>query len=256
MLTPAIATILSVLAISAASFVGLALFSLKAKTLRTVLLELVGFSIGALLGGVFIHILPEIAEELGLTAAVSGIVLVGFLFSFLLEKYIHWHHCHGGHCDHHVKDTHHVKPFAYLNLLGDCIHNFIDGIIIAAAYLVSIPLGFATTVAVVLHEIPQEIGDFAVLIHGGFTRTKALLVNFLTALTALLGAGLTLLLRDSIEGIIPYLLPFAAGTFLYLAGTDLIPELHKETRTWRSVAQFVAILAGIGVMSLMLLLGH
>ncbi len=252
MLHATLYTIASVLAISLVAFTGLLFLSLKKKTLQSLLLELVAFSVGGLLGGVFFHLLPETVEELGFTPMVALILLSGFLFTFLTEKFIHWHHCHGQHCEHHL---HEVKPFAVINLLGDGIHNFIDGAVIAAAYLVSTPVGFATTIAVLLHEIPQEVGDFAVLIHGGFSRVKALLWNFLSALTALLGALLTLLISDAVQGIIPYLLPFAAGTFLYLAGTDLIPELHKETRVARNVAQLVAILAGIGVMALLLLVG-
>ncbi|MBR9693368.1 ZIP family metal transporter, partial [Candidatus Woesearchaeota archaeon] len=247
-------TIVSVLIVSLASLVGLALLSLKQKTLRAILLELVAFSIGALLGGVFFHLLPETIEQIGFGLPVAATLLGGFLAAFILEKYIHWHHCHGAHCDHHTPDHHHIKPFAYVNLLGDGVHNFMDGILIAAAYIVSIPTGIATTVAVLFHEIPQEIGDFAVLIHAGFSRMKALLVNFLSALTALLGAILLLLFKDALAPIIPYLLPFAAGTFLYLAGTDLIPELHKETRTARSVAQLLAMLTGVGLMILLLFL--
>jgi len=254
MISVAFAAILSVIIVSLMSLVGLALLSLREKTLHAVILELIAFSIGALLGGVFLHLIPEMANELGLTATSGSVILLGLLSTFIMEKFIHWHHCHGEHCDHHIEEKHHIKPFAIINLLGDGIHNFIDGVIIAAAYLISLPLGFATTMAVVLHEIPQEIGDFAVLIHGGFTKGKALFVNFLTALTALVGALIMLLVSTSVQGIVPYLIPFAAGNFLYLAGTDLIPELHKETRTWRSIAQLLAILAGIGIMALLLLL--
>jgi len=253
----AIPTLLSVLIVSIASLAGIALLGLRERTLRLVLLELVAFSVGALLGDVFLHIFPEIAESVGFSLGISIAVLVGILFGFATEKFIHWHHCHGNeeHChdahDHH----HHAKPYATLNIIGDGVHNFIDGIIIAAAYLASLPVGLATTVAVLLHEIPQELGDYAVLIHAGWSRAKALGMNLLTALTAIVGAVLTLLLGPSVEGLVPFLLAFAAGTFLYLATTDLIPELHKETRVARSAAQFVAILAGIAVMGLLLVTG-
>jgi len=251
-------TLLSVLAVSLVSLVGIFLLGLKERTLHAILLEMVSFSVGALLGEVFIHILPEIADAPGLTVQIGLVILAGFMFSFVVEKFIHWHHCHDEHAHCHEEHCHgheQVKPFAMLSLLGDGIHNFLDGIIIAAAYLASVPLGIATTLAVLLHEIPQEIGDYAVLIHGGFSRTKALLVNLLTALTAVIGAIVTLVLSSKIESIVPYVLPFAAGTFLYIAATDLIPELHKETRTMRSFAQFAAILAGVGVMALLLVLG-
>lgn len=254
MLSVIILTLLSVIVVSLISLVGITLLGLKEKTLHTILLEMVSFSVGALLGEVFIHLLPEIANETGLDVQIGLVVLTGFMFSFVVEKFIHWHHCHDEHCE-HGKSERGIKPYAVLNLIGDGVHNFIDGVIIAAAYLASVPLGLATTLAVVLHEIPQEIGDFAVLIHGGFSKGKALAVNLLSAITAVIGAVLTLILSGKVENLVPYVLPFAAGTFLYIAATDLIPELHKETRTARSVCQFAAILAGVGVMALLLLVG-
>lgn len=258
----ATAALLSVGAISLISLSGIAFLSLNERTLKKILLELVAFSVGALLGGVFLHILPELSEELGFTVVVSFLILAGFLFGFLLEKFVHWHHCHNTECHHETRAEkrahdehmqHHTKPFAFLNIIGDAIHNFVDGILIAAAYLVSIPLGLATTVAVLLHEIPQEIGDFAVLIHAGWSRAKALLMNFLSALAAVLGAGLTLLFGSRFAEYVPYVLPIAAGLFLYLAAADLVPELQKETKAGKSVVQLLALLAGIAVMAALLL---
>jgi zinc and cadmium transporter len=147
-----------------------------------------------------------------------------------------------------------VHAFAYTNLIGDALHNFLDGVIIAGSYLVSVPVGMATTLAVMLHEIPQEIGDFSVLIHGGFTRQKALWLNFLTALSAVVGAALTLVLAERIEGLVSWLLPLAAGGFIYIASADLIPELHKDATTKRSLGQILAFIIGIGVMASLLLL--
>jgi len=141
-----------------------------------------------------------------------------------------------------------------MNLVGDFAHNIIDGIIIGASYLVSIPVGIATTIAVLIHEIPQEISDFGVLIHGGFSRKKALIYNFFTALSSLIGAGLALLLGNIIENSLMFFIPFTVGTFIYIAGADLIPELHKETGIRKSIGQFLFLLLGVAVMLSMLLL--
>ncbi|MEK6953135.1 MAG: ZIP family metal transporter, partial [Nanoarchaeota archaeon] len=172
----------------------------------------------------------------------------GIILSFLIEKVIHWRHCHI------PTSKKHPHPFAYINLLGDSVHNFIDGLIIAASYLASIPVGIATTIAVILHEIPQEIGDFGVLLHGGFTKKKALFFNFITALTAVLGALIALILSKSIEQLTIFLIPFAAGGFIYIAGSDLIPELHKEVKLSKSVLQILTFVFGILIMVLLLFL--
>lgn len=240
-------SIISVLLVSFISLFGLVSLSVKAEKLKTFLIYLVSFSAGALFGDVFIHLLPEVSEE-GFPIIVSISALGGILLFFGLEKIVHWQHCH-------MPITKgHVHSFAYMNLIGDMFHNFLDGVIIGVSYLVSIPTGIATTVAVVLHEIPQEIGDFGVLIHGGFSRAKALSLNFLTALTALLGAVIALVLSGVVESIILVLVPVAAGGFIYIAGSDLIPELHKEVGLKKGVLQLIAFLAGIGVMFLLILL--
>ncbi len=152
-----------------------------------------------------------------------------------------------------IKKTH-VHSFAIMNLVGDTFHNFLDGLVIAASYLVSIPLGVTTTLAVVIHEIPQEISDFGILLHGGFSRKKALLINFATALTAVLGAVIGLLLAGFISGIEFILVPIAAGGFIYIAGSDLIPELHKEFQLKKSIWQLIAFILGILVMVALLFL--
>ena len=148
----------------------------------------------------------------------------------------------------------HPHPLALMNIVGDATHNFIDGLIIAGSYLVSIPVGIATTLAVIFHEIPQEIGDFGVLLHGGFSKQKALMFNFLSALTAILGAVVALLISSFVENITIFLAPFAAGIFIYIAGTDLIPELHKEVEVKKSFIQLLWFVLGIGVMLALLLL--
>ncbi len=177
----------------------------------------------------------------------TGIFLIsGILVFFVLEKFIHWRHCHV------PTSKEHPHPFAIMNLIGDCLHNLIDGLVIGGTYLASIPLGITTTLAVLFHEIPQEIGDFGVLIHGGFKKKKALLFNFLTALTAVVGAILGLLLGGVVENFAAFIIPFTAGGFVYIASSDLIPELHREVAPGRSFFQLMGILLGIGIMALML----
>lgn len=241
--------LLSVLVVSALSLIGVLVLSVNAQTLRRWLIVMVSFSAGALLGDAFLHLLPELVEEYGeWTLNMSLGIIAGMLIFFILEKVIHWHHCHSE----TPKD--HVHPFAITNLVGDAMHNFIDGVIIGAAYLVSIPIGVATTIAVALHEIPQEVGDFGVLLHGGFTKKKALLINFGTALFAVLGVVFALILGETAESAVEWLIPIAAGSFLYIAASDLIPELHKETHPVKSAAQVVAFVLGLCAMALLLFL--
>jgi zinc and cadmium transporter len=243
-------SILSVLIVSLISFVGLIGLGFKAKSLRKILIYLISFSAGALLGDVFIHLLPEVVENGGFTLAVSGYILLGVVMFFFLEKVIHWQHCHSG-----VMEGGHVHSFAYMNLVGDGFHNFLDGVIIAASYLISIPAGIATTIAVLLHEIPQEIGDFAVLLHGGFSKGKALALNFASALLAVLGALVVFFLEGSVDNLEIILVPVAAGGFVYIAGSDLIPELHRHSDSLaRSLLQLLAFVVGILVMAGLLLL--
>jgi zinc and cadmium transporter len=238
--------IVSVLIVSAVSLVGIFTLFMKLQNLDKLLLYLVSFSVGALFGDVFIHLLPDVFGQGPQKSVFAGIyVLTGILFSFAIEKFIHWRHCHT------PTSKKHVHPFAYVNLVGDAFHNFIDGLVIAGSYFVSIPAGIATTFAVILHEIPQEIGDFGVLVHGGFTKMKALLFNFITALTAVIGAIIGLFLGSS-QSTFTFLVPFAAGNLLYIAGSDLIPELHKhenETSIVKeSLLQLLCIILGICVM--------
>lgn len=239
-------TLVSVIVISLLAFIGIVSLAVSAKRLKTVLVYLISFSAGALFGDAFIHLLPEVVESHGFSLIISLSILTGIVLFFILEKIIHWQHCHLPITEEHV------HPFAYMNLIGDALHNFIDGVIIAASYVVSIPAGIATTLAVALHEIPQEIGDFGVLIHGGFSRSKALVLNFISALAAVLGAVLALWAAAFVERIELFLVPIAVGGFIYIAGSDLIPELHKETILRRSILQVLAFLLGIGVMTALL----
>ncbi|MBI5036844.1 ZIP family metal transporter [Candidatus Micrarchaeota archaeon] len=226
------------LLVSAISLIGVATLAFKEKLLKKILLALVGFSGGALLGGAFLHLLPESLEEIGSTAPL--VLLAGFCLFFIMEKVLHWRHCHHGKCD--------IHAFTYLNLIGDGIHNFVDGIVIVAAFSQNIPLGIATTLAVIAHEIPQELGDFGVLIYGGFSKTKALFYNFLSALAAVAGALVGFFFLTGIEGFPPYAIAFAAGGFIYIAASDLVPELHKETDVKKTFTAFTFFLLGIAFM--------
>lgn len=241
MADPIILSLASVIIVSLISLAGIATLIIAKKKLNVLLLYFVAFSAGALFGDALLHLLPEAAEA-GFTAAVSLFVLLGVAVSFVVEKAVHWTHCHV------MSSKGHVHSFAYMNLFGDAVHNFIDGLIIAASYLASIPAGIATTIAVIFHELPQEFGDFGVLIHGGFTVKKALFLNFLTALTAVAGAAVALLASVYIEGVAVPLAAFAAGSFLYIAGADLIPELHKKFTARSAALQFLAFVAGMAVM--------
>lgn len=238
--------ILSVIFVSLLSFVGVLFIAIKEEKLKKILLFLVSFAAGGLLGDSFIHLLPEAIKESGFTLGVSLAVLVGLLLFFVLEKFICWRHCHI------PTSKSHPHPVVFMNLIGDGFHNFIDGAVISASFLTSFPLGIATTLAVVLHEIPQEIGDFGVLLHGGLSKTKALVFNFASALAAVGGAILVLILGERIIGVSQLLIPFTAGGFIYIAGSDLIPELHKETNLAKSLIQMVGLILGIGIMLILL----
>ncbi|MFH1533563.1 MAG: ZIP family metal transporter [Nitrospirota bacterium] len=238
----------SVLVVSLISLVGVFTLSIKVERLKKVLIYMISFAAGALLGDAFIHLLPSVVEEHGFGFNISIYLLVGIGVMFIVEKVVHWRHCHLPTCDEHP------HPYAIMNLFGDGVHNFIDGLVIGAAYLVSIPVGIATTIAVILHEIPQEIGDFGVLLHGGFTKARALVLNFVISLFSVFGVVVALLVSVYVEDLAVFLVPFAAGGFIYIAGADLIPELHKEVRISRSLLQFLFFLLGIGVMLVMLLL--
>lgn len=235
-------TLGSVLLVSLVSFVGILTLSLKVETLKRVLIYFISLSAGTLLGDAFVHLLPETVNENGFTLEISLFVISGIVGSFAIEKIIHWRHCH------HPTTVDHPHPFAWMNILGDGVHNFIDGLIIGGAYLVSIPVGIATTFAVILHEIPQEIGDFGVLIHGGFSKKKALILNFAIALISILGAIISLVFGQYSESFHVFIVPFAAGSFIYIAAADLIPELHKEVKVSKSILQLLWFIVGVALM--------
>ena len=242
-----LATFLSVGIVSLISLIGVFFLALRKEKLEKIQLVLVGFATGGLLGGAFFHLLPESFESFENTQIASLLIVTGFILFFILERFLHWHHNHG------VSEIN-IKPFGVINLVADVFHNLLDGLLIGAAFTYSPAIGVATTLTVLMHELPQEIGDFGVLIHAGFTRRKALFFNFLSACTAFLGAGLVLILGENTDIVAKAVLPLAAGGFIYLAAADLIPELHTEKAVKRSVFQFLALIAGMAFLYLILII--
>lgn len=232
--------IISLLIVSLTSFVGLFTLSWQVDRLKKALFFLISLAAGTLLGDAFFHILPELVADYGFTTEVGMYLLSAIIIFFILERFVRWHHYH------HVSEEA-KHPVGVLNLAGDGLHNFIDGMIIAASYLADTSLGIATTMAVLLHELPQEIGDFAILIHSGFSRGRALLFNFISALFALVG-GLVVWWGSDPESFTMPLLALTVGGFIYIATVDLIPELHKEARTGQSLVQLLGLLLGVGLM--------
>lgn len=230
-------TLVSVVLVSLVSFAGAVMLFLKSEKLEKITMFLVAISAGALLGDAFLHLLPE-AMKNQQSLLPWFLLMGGMLVFFILEKVVCWRHCHIP-----ISEDH-PHPLGAMNLVGDGLHNFIDGCVLAAAFITNIPLGIATAVAIFIHEVPQEIGEFGVLIHAGYTRKSALIWNFLSACLAVFGAVLILFLGARGFSITDYLIPFTAGGFIYIATADLIPELHKETLPHKSLAQFFSILFG------------
>jgi len=255
-------TFASVLLISLISLVGIFVLLVNERVLRKLVFLLVSLAVGAFLGNVFIYLIPEAFAESTNITLTSVLFIVGMLAFFVLEKFLHWQHSHvdkESAYHHHeelkeVPNKGKIRPLGYMILASDGLHNFIDGIIIGTSYLISIDLGIATTVAVIIHEIPQEISDFGVLLHAGFSRARALFFNFLSALFAVGGALIALIASSGIEGFAGWVIPLAAGGFLYIAGSDLIPELHKTKDAKSSLLQFAAIVVGVLAMLLLLVL--
>lgn len=240
--------LLSVVLVSLISFVGAFALFVKTSVLDKGVFLLVALAIGALLGDVFVHIIPEAYEGATDPTHVSLGIIAGILIFLILEKVLHWHH----HTHEHAHE--HKHPVGKMVLVGDGVHNFIDGIIIAGSYMISFEVGVATTIAVILHEIPQEIGNFGVLLHAGFTKWKALWYNFLSALTAILGALVAFVLTETTEVFATWLLPITAGGFIYIALSDLMPILNKHKSLRSSVLEIIMILVGVFAMFALLLL--
>ncbi len=249
MISPILYALASVIIVSCIPLIaGAIVFS--HKKISNAVFILISVSIGALFGDVFIHLIPELFKQSS-SALNSLYIIIGILFFFAFEKFFHWHHEHHM----HTAECHErILPVGYMSLASDGIHNFIDGVIIGISYLVSLPVGIATTVAVILHEIPHEIGNIGILLHAGFSKKRAFLFNFYSGLLAIGGAIAALAISEQIQGVIPFILAFTAGSFIYIAGSDLLPELHKTTDPRHTTLQFFGIACGVGLMLLLLVL--
>ena len=234
--------------VSLISLVGIVTMMVGVRRLDKVIPLLISLAVGGLFGDALVHLLPESFDKSTSTALTSFYVILGILLFFALERFLHWHHEHRAH------SLNPVHPVAYVNLVSDGVHNLLDGLIIGASYLVSVPIGIATTLAVALHEVPQEQGDFGILVHAGFTPRRALLMNFLSAILAFVGVVVSLAIGPNVTDYTLFMLPLTAGGFIYIAGSDLIPELHRERELSGSLAQFAVMVLAIGLMFLLLLL--
>jgi len=241
-------TVLAAIFVSLLSLVGVLGLLLNEKALNRIVFLLVGFGAGGLIGGAFLHLLPEALEHATAFLFPFLYVIIGFIFFFMLEKFLYWRHCHDGKCEIHV--------FTYLNLIGDGFHNLIDGIIIGTSFATDVHLGWITTLAIAMHEIPQELGDFGILLYGGFTRAQALGWNFLSALTSVLGAVGGYFFTVHSANFANVLLPIAGGGFIYIAACDLIPELHKQPEIKKSIISVLFFILGILVMLVLKLNSH
>jgi zinc and cadmium transporter len=204
--------------------------------------SLISYATGTLLAAAFLGMIPA---GLGLASgfAISSTVLVGVVIFFVLEKLVLWRHCHDSECKVHGRA-------APLIIIGDAFHNFVDGVVIAAAFLTSVPLGIATSLAVIAHEIPQEVGDFAILLDSGYGRARALVLNGLSAAATLPGAVLAYFWLGETREAVPYILAISAASFIYIATADLIPELHRQLTASAALRQFTLLLAGIGTIAI------
>jgi zinc and cadmium transporter len=237
----------AVVIVSMLSFSGVIALAFKKHLLQKIIMILVAFSTGALLGDAFVHLIPEAVTEAGeLSPFLASMIFVGILIFFSLEKFLRWRHCHDIAC------REHPKHLGTMNLIGDAVHNFIDGVLIVASFMVSMPLGIATAIAVAAHEIPQELGDFGVLIHSGYSRRKALFYNFLSACFSILGAIVVLSVGTFSGSLINSIIPITAGGFIYISLSGLVPELHKEQGISKSLIQFVSMIVGFSMMFLLL----
>jgi zinc and cadmium transporter len=231
-------SLIATLIVSSISLIGILTLLIKKEYLNKILFFFISFSAGSLLGGAFFHLIPEALEKKD-SAFVFQLVIAGFIVFFILEKILHWHHCHNDHCEEHK------KVLGFQNLAGDALHNFIDGLIIVSAFSVDFNLGLVATLSVIFHEIPQEISDFGVLIYSGFSKKKALLYNFISALMAILGTLIGYLLIINTDQITQWLLPLTAGGFIYISASDLIPEINKERKFSKSLLSLLFFLLAL-----------
>jgi len=229
--------------VSLISLIGVIALVIKDNLFKKLIIFLIAFAAGGLIGGAFLDIIPEAAEYVKDITQLFLYVILGYMLFFILEKYLHWRHCHSAECK--------IHRFTYLNIIGDIVHNFCDGLIIGAVFLINIKVGIATTLAIILHEIPHELGNFTVLVYGGFSKLKALFYNFLSSLFAIAGTIAGYYFASKINGFAAILLPVAAGGFIYIASCDLIPELHKEEDGKRSALIMITFAFGIALMYLL-----
>jgi zinc and cadmium transporter len=241
--------LIATVVVSLFSLVGIYALSLKEKTLHSILLVLVAFSAGSIIGAAYFNLLPEAIEFFEEKSVVFIYITIGFVLFFFLERFIYWYHGHGHEADISgtLAERAATKGFAYLNLIGDGVHNFVDGTVIAASFLIGFSVGLATTVAVIFHELPQEMGDYGILVYAGFKRGRALLLNFVVATTVILGGIFAVSLIGMIEALSGLLIALLAGGFIYLAASELIPELHEEKSFKKSVIQFIMFILGISL---------
>jgi len=236
----------SVGAVSLISFAGVLTLSFREERLARIVFMFVAVATGALLGDAFLHLIPEAYEKIKNPETISLLIILGMLVFFVLEKVLRWHHHHDDMS--HESDREDPKYLGRLILISDGLHNLIDGVVIAVSYFISVEIGLATTLAVILHEIPQEIGDFAVLLHAGYTKMRALWLNFLSALLSIAGV-LAVFILDKEQSFTAWILPIAAGGFIYVATSDLFPELKKDNdRLSQALMQLGSIIIGIGIM--------
>ena len=243
-MNPILMAVLASILISLVSLLGLLFIKIRKNKLKGEILTLVGVATGALLGDAFLHLIPQ--STLIISAEKSGLMIIlGILIFFFLEKILKWRHCHDVDCDQ-------KKELVWISILADSIHNLIDGLIIGSSFMISIPIGISTSLAVLMHEIPQEIGDFAILIHGGFSVKKASLFNLASAILSVVGVLIIWIVKD-ISNIRGELMAITAGGFIYLAASDLIPELHRhESKIKESLRQMLSVLIGLGIMYFLL----
>jgi zinc and cadmium transporter len=230
------------LGMSSLALVGTIAVMMPAPALARVLLPMVGLAAGSLLGGAFFHMLPESVDALGNGLGVYLALVAGFLVFFVLEQFLHWHHCHRTEHVEHIER----RPLGYLILLADGLHNLIGGLAVGGAFVVDIRVGVVTWLVAAAHEVPQELGDFGVLVHSGWQRRSALAWNFASALTFLLGAVVAYWMSEHVE--VAYLLPFAAGNFIYIAAADLLPEITSEERTRDKLETSTAFVFGLAIL--------
>ena len=227
--------VLGGLLMSAIALVGSVTLILREETLKKLLLPLVALAAGTLLGGALFHMIPASVDKLGNQLSIYTWVLIGFAVFLGLEQFLHWHHCHRAPSEH--------RPLTYLILIADALHNFIGGLAVAGAFLIDIRVGLSAWLAAAAHEVPQELGDFGILVHGGWKKGTALLYNFFSALAFLVGGIIAY--SASLTTDVTFLLPFAAGNFIYIAAADLIPEIKHEESARLNALHFLSFIAGI-----------